>query len=447
MSCLRNAVFAVSAACVVFSAPGAAIANPADAYGFGARGPGMASALTAGVDDGAANYYNPAALATLPGLSVGLGYQYVSHQLDINGLDQSISSARGAALSFSTPGKVLGRRVALGGGFFIPDNHLTRTRTLSSDHPRFSLYDNRPQRLFIASNIAVEITKRLSLGGGVSFISRPKGGITVAGRVGFPVADDSDLDLNIDVDLLTIRYGQVGALFQATDWLKIGATYRTGFELEIDQAFTIQGNVGPADATPVIEDAYLTLTTVSQDHFQPATFTVGAFAQVTSRLALAFDMAWFQWSKFPNPAAVVTLDYDLKDFNSLFDIPDPPPLPNLNYSDIIVPRIGVEYLAVSSAKTDVMVRGGYSFEASPVPEQVGQTNHIDNDKHTFSMGATYTMKKWSSIVPKPASFDIYFAFTMLSARSHRKLSAVDPIGDYESTGQVFQMGAASRWSF
>lgn len=422
-------------------------ANPADAYGFAGRGPGMGGALTAGVDDGSANYYNPAALAALPGLVVGLGYQYVSHQLNVNGVDQRVSSSRGAALSFSTPGKFLGRRVALGGGFFIPDNHLTRTRTLATDTPRFALYDNRPQRLFLAANIGIQLTDRVYIGGGISYISQTKGGVRLAGRVGFPVADDSELYLNMDVDLLTIRYGQVGVLVEATPWLKLGATYRSGFELKLDQAFTIEGDVGPPDAQPVIEDGFLTLTTVSQDHFQPETVTVGAYAQLTPRLALAFDLAYFRWSQFPNPAAIVDIVYDLKDFNTLFDIPDAPALPQPRYSDIFIPRLGVEYLASTSKSKDLLVRGGYSFEPSPVPEQIDQSNYIDNNKHTVSLGGTITFKHWSSIIPKPASIDAYFAVTLLESRSHRKLSPVDPVGDYESDGQVYQMGISSRWRF
>jgi len=422
-------------------------ANPADMYGFAGRGPGMASALTAGVQSGAANYYNPAALAALPGLVVDLGYQYASHQLDINGVDQRVSSSHGAALSFSTPGKFLGRRVALGGGFFIPDNHLTRTRTLSTDTPRFALYDNRPQRLFLAANIGIQLTDRIFIGGGLSYISQTKGSVTLRGRVGFPVADDSDLYLNMDVDLLTIRYGQVGILVQATPWLKLGATYRSGFELKLDQVFTVEGDVGPPDTPPVIEDGFLSLTTISQDHFQPETMTVGAFAQLTPRLALAFDLAYFRWSKFPNPAAVVDLLYDLKDFNSLFDIPEAPALPSPHYSDIIIPRVGVEYLASSSKSTEVQVRGGYSFEPSPSPDQVGQSNLIDNNKHTFTLGGTLTFKHWNSVIPRPASIDAYFGLTLLESRQYHKLSPVDPVGDYKSTGKVYQMGIASRWRF
>ncbi len=52
----------------------AARANPFDAYGVGSRSAGMASAVTAVVQDFGSVYYNPAGLAQNGGMEASFGY-------------------------------------------------------------------------------------------------------------------------------------------------------------------------------------------------------------------------------------------------------------------------------------------------------------------------------------------------------------------------------------
>jgi long-chain fatty acid transport protein len=428
-------------------APGLASANPADLFGFGARGPAMGSAQAAAADDATANYYNPALLATFDEIRIDLGYQYARPSLEIDEQDLGVDSSRGLVATLSAPGRVGGYRVAIGGGVFLPDRHITRTRTLSSQKPRFALYDNRPQRLFLAANLAIAFGERLFIGAGISYMSSTQGAVLLEGRVGFPNADDSDLDLGIDVDLKTIRYPQFGAMFRATPWLDVALSYRGGFRLFLDQIFDIHGDIGPEGVDPIVEDGVLQLRSVSQDLFQPAQLTAGFAAQLTPRFALAFDLAWHRWSVYENPAARIDLVLDVGSFNDLIDIPPSPPLPDPHFHDIAVPRLGVEYVLADASGNGVALRGGYVYEPSPAPEQVGETNFIDDDKHTLSAGGGLTLSHLGEIIPRPMSLDVYAALTLLEGRSHAKLSPVDAIGDYRSGGRVWQGGVTSSWRF
>ena len=202
-----------------------ALANPIDAFGLGARGAAMGGAQTAAADDSAANYYNPALLARLEALHIDLGYRAAVPRLEINDADLGVDTSRGLHVGFATPGRIGKLRVALGSAIFLPDQNVSRVRSLPRSQPRWALYDNRPQRLFFAANIAVAITDRLVIGGGIAYMSNTEGSVILAGRLGFPNAADSDLDLDIDVDLKTIRYPQLGAGFRVNDWLDIGASY------------------------------------------------------------------------------------------------------------------------------------------------------------------------------------------------------------------------------
>lgn len=426
--------------------PSTARANPVDAFGFGARSPAMANAATAASDDTGAGYFNPALLALATDIHLDLGYQYARPSLVVNGQDQSVDSSRGLAAGLVVPGLIASRRVAFGGTVFVPDDRISRVRTLSSQQPRWQMYDNRPQRLFLAANVAVAVHDRLLVGGGISYMSSTHGAVLLVGRVGFPDASDSELNLDIDVDLRTVRYAQGGALWRPTDWLDVGVAVRTAFKVILDQQFEIRGDVGREEGEPVVDDGFLVLHTRAQDLYQPLQVTAGLSARLTDSLLLAFDAAFHRWSRFENPAARIEIDYELGDFNELVVIPDAPPLAEPRFHDILIPRLGVEWTPVDGRRRWDL-RAGYAYEPSPVPEQVGETNYIDNDKHTLSVGAGLTLRDFSTIIRLPASFDAYLAWTQLPGRSHRKLSPIDPVGDYRSSGHVLQMGLSSRWRF
>jgi long-subunit fatty acid transport protein len=422
-------------------------ANPVDAFGFGARSAAMGNAATAAARDASAHYFNPALLALATDIRLDIGYQFADPRLEVNGEDLGVDSSRGLNAGLTVPGRIAGMRVAFGGALFVPDDRVSRIRTLSSQQPRWQLYDNRPQRLFLAANAAIAINDRLSVGGGIAYMSSTQGAVLLVGRVGFPNADDSDLILDIDVDLKTIRYGQFGAQWRPNDWLQVGIAARTGFKVILDQTFEIRGDVGTAGQDPVVDDGFLVLHTRAEDLFQPTQVTAGLAAQLTRRWLLAFDAAYHRWSRFTNPAARITLDYDLGDFNELVVIPNAPELADPNFHDILIPRIGVEFAAVDDPHRRIDLRAGYAYEPSPAPEQVGETNYIDNTKHTVSIGAGLTLRDFSSILRLPAAFDAYVALTQLEGRTNRKLSPADAIGDYSSGGRVLQLGVSSRWRF
>jgi long-chain fatty acid transport protein len=424
----------------------AARANPIDAFGFGARAPAMAGAHTAAARDGSANYYNPAALALAEAIEVDLGYQLAQPALSINGLDQNVDQSRGLVGALSAPGRLAGVPFALGVAVFLPDERVARARTLPAARPRWALYDNRPQRIFLASHLALRVAPGLWLGAGVAYMSRTKGTVELAGRVGFPDADDSELDVAIDVDLVTIRYPQAGALWRAQPWLDVGASYRHEFRARFDQRFRIDGDVGP-EGKPIVDDGFFELHSVALDLFQPMQISAGFAARAGERLLVAGDVTWQRWSRFKNPSATIDIDLDLKDFNDLVVIPPRPPLPRPHFHDTLVPRLGVEWLAARGAHTRWQVRGGYAWEPSPAPAQQEESNFVDNDKHTVSLGLGVEISRVTEILPRPFDLDAYVALTLLPAREHAKLSPVDPVGDYVSRGHVWAGGLTTRWHF
>jgi long-chain fatty acid transport protein len=122
-------------------------------------------------------------------------------------------------------------------------------------------------------------------------------------------------------------------------------------------------------------------------------------------------------------------------------------LENVYFHDTFSTRIGFEWLAAERRHTTWRLRGGYAYEPSPAPEQRGETNFVDNDKHTFSAGLGVQVRDVSKILLRPFDLDFYFAATWLPEREHSKLSPVDPVGDYVSRGYVLAGGMATKWRF
>jgi long-subunit fatty acid transport protein len=424
-----------------------AAANPVDLFGFGARAQSMGGAMTAGTDDASANYYNPARLSGTDDIRIDVGYQLAQPVLSIDGNGQAVDSSRGLAIGLAVPGRLAAARIAIGAGLFLPDQQITRTRTLPSPQPRWSLYDNRPQRLFLAANLGISLPGRISIGAGISYMSSTQGDVRLEGIVGFPDASTSQLILNMDVDLKTIRYPQAGVSWDVLPWLTLAATYRGGFRLILDQTFDIRGDIGTPGSPPLVDNGFLHLRSIAQDLFQPAQVTAAAHARITPRLSVAFDLSWHRWSVYENPAAQIQIELDLADFNDLVNIPPQDPLPVPHFHDIAIPRLGVEYVARATPRRTWRVRGGYAYEPSPTPEQFGATNFIDNDKHSLSAGAGVEVPGLGGIVLRPVTIDVSLVTTFLPERAHHKLIAADPVGDYRSSGFVLAGSLSSRWRF
>jgi long-chain fatty acid transport protein len=426
---------------------GSARANPIDAFGYGSRAAAMGGAATAASEDSSANYYNPAGLVAGHDLRIDIGYRYAQPLLRMNGRDTGVDASRGFLIGIVAPGRIGPFRFAFGASLWLPDQRLTRVRSLPFDQPRFVMFDNRPQRLYLAANLAIQIVPGLYVGGGLTFMSRTAGELFLKGSVAVSDPDASSLVSKIDVDLQAVRYPQAGILWQPTPWLSVGASYRHSFVLNLDQQFRIDGNIGNPGLPPVVMNGYLAVHSISSDLFQPWQLTAGGALRLKRTLLITFDVTYARWSEFPVPAANLTLGLDIGVYNDQVHLPPPRSYPASNFHDIVIPRAGVEWRAWQLSKVAIDLRGGYSYEPTPVPEQIGESNFADSDKHTFSVGAGVELSRITSILPKPLAIDAHLAATYLPPRVNRKVDALDPVGDFVADGVILQIGIMLRSRF
>lgn len=427
-----------------------ALANGLDAFGFGARATALGSAYAAVGDDATMGYYNPAALARSQDLHIDVGYQAAVPRLAFSGVQQPIEATRGLVAGLSAPGRLGPVRFAFGVALFLPDQHVTRLRVLRFDQPRLQLYDNRTQRFFMAANLAVHIYRGLYLGGGLTFMSRTSGAVSLKGNVTIGDAEDSALYSQTAVDLVAIRYPQVGLLFELSRHLSLALVYRHRFVLDVEQGFNISADIGNVGQPPAVPNAKLTQNATSTDLFQPWQLVLGTALRppFLERLQISLDLTFARWSEMPTPAATYDLALDIGRLNDLVKLQPSRSYPPAGFHDLLIPALGLEWRAAQGLLGDrlsIDLRGGYRYEPSPVPAQDGDSSFGDADKHVFSVGAGVELQRLTQVLPRPLSLDVFFAATYLPTRAFEKADPRSPTGDFTVSGAVVQAGAQLRW--
>jgi len=431
-----------------FAIPCIAHANPPDTYGFGSRETAMGNAAAADAHGVSANYYNPANLARSRGLELSLGYFRADHSLAMNGQDTGVDPVKGINGGLVIPGTLLGIPFAFGLGLHLPDDRLSRVRALRQEQPRWELYDNRNQRLYLAANLAIEPFPWLQIGGGLSFMSSTKGSLDITGSANVLRPDDSQLRHEVDADLTAIRYPQAGVRVALSDRIAMAAVYRGEFQLGLDLSAHLAGDISG------LTTALYELETHSVNNFLPQQAVLGGSWLLTDDVRASFDATWMNWSAYVPPVARLDV---------VLDIPPPPggwpatitppqtPAPTriepLRMHDRIIPHFGGEWRVLKTARFQGFVRAGYEYSKTPIEPQTGLTNYVDRDRHTFSLGLGVTARDLAKELPAAVSLDVHAALSELIEATTRKANPADFVGDYTAGGHIVNLGAMLTVAF
>lgn len=429
----------------------AAAASPADTFGFGSRSTAMGSAVSADVRDFSANYYNPSGLALARGLDVTAGYSYVAHSLEMNGQDSRVDPVRGIVGGLVAPGSIGFLPFAFGIATFLPDDRLSRARASRQDDPRWVLYDNRTQLIYISANIAIRPFDWLSVGGGITYLAATRGAFGISGTAVLPAGDrteyDSQLRHEVDADLTTQRYPEFGVTVRPHERLHLAAVYRHQAAIELDVDAELSGTV---DATLVKVPARYALDSYTVNAFIPRQIVIGESYRPVDELSINVDLKWVQWSSFKSPVSRSSTTLDVQVPPGIIELP-PNPRPTVveapGFSDRIVPELGIEYRLELTRDLGVPLRAGYVYERSPVPPQTGVTNYVDTDRHVLSVGTGVVLRDLGAVLPGNLRFDTHAQLSILPTRVTLKDSPADYVGDYRARGSILNVGANLSMGF
>lgn len=402
-------------------------ASTFDVYGCGSRGIAMGNALTSLTDDWCAPYYNPAGIARRKN-TLGGGIIYSTDKLKITpygnanpttDIEDTFGLNVGVTNSFGT------ERFRFGVGIYTPLDRVQLQRThfvdereaFFSNQLHFELYGERTQRQVILPVIAFKISDWLSAGAGVSLFiySRSDSYVYLP-----DILDQSKAYINVNNKQRYTYVPDVGILISPLEKLWIGLSY-----------------IG-SDDFPIIGHSYVQVPQLGQEFLQvidqyvfytPPRISLGASYQIGDSLTTSFDLVWWGWSNFHD-------NHGKK--------------PNPKWRDTFVPRIGVEYKVIE----EVILRGGFSFEPSPVPDQTGRQNFVDNDREIFSVGAGFPFK----IDTRNCEASVHFQYQQFNKRKTIKEKEYDADPDepgvqnpgfpgYESAGALFSAGVDVGYKF
>ncbi len=423
-------------------------ANPVDAFGLGSRGTAMGGAQAADVSDFSANYYNPAGLARATGLELSLGYMRADHFLYTNGQNNGVDPVKGLVGGVVAPGKLLRIPFAFGVALFLPDDRLSRVIALPQDQPRWELYSNRNQRLYIAANLAVSPAPWLQVGGGIAFMAATEGTLSITGAAAISQPDSSQLRHEVDADLTAIRYPQLGARVELSPRVALALVYRGQFSESLNLGAILRGDVKtfPSEVG-ALTTAFYSLQTDSVNAFLPQQGVLGTSFEITRDLHANVDLTYVNWSAYVAPVASVAVKLNIPPPVGGWPAgimppttPAPTALIPIDMHDTVVPHFGVEWRAIEQPKWEGLLRAGYEYDRSPIPEQVGQTNYIDRDRHAFSLGLGLRLAHLIPELPGDVRIDGHAQLSELFPGVTLKNNPADLVGDYTAGGHIWNLG-------
>jgi long-chain fatty acid transport protein len=414
----------------------------------------MGGALAADVSDFSASYYNPAGLARATGLELSLGYMRADHFLYTNGVDNGVDPVKGIVGGVVAPGKLLGVPFAFGVALFLPDGSLSRVLALPQDQPRWELYDNRNQRLYVAANVAVSPWPWLQLGGGIAFMAATEGTLDISGSAAVLDPVSSQLRHEVDADLTAIRYPQVGVRVALSDRVALALVYRGQFSESLDLGAILRGDIKLEPGGSTLTTAYYAIQTDSVNAFLPQQGVLGSSFKVTRDVRVNFDLTYVNWSAYVAPVAALDVKLDIPPPQGGWPAgitpptnPAPTAILPIDMRDTVVPHLGVEWRAVSEPRWEGFVRGGYEFDESPIPAQTGQTNYIDRDRHAFSFGLGLRFARLLPELPGDLRVDGHVQLSELFQGTTLKSDPADLTGDYTAGGHIWNLGGTLTAGF
>jgi long-chain fatty acid transport protein len=379
----------------------------------GAKAMGMGMAFTAQADDPSAIYFNPAGIVQLEGQNLMVGGTFIRENgAEFTGTTPltfntgtglfDIESETQEDLDFVIPNAYWTRRAspnfAYGVGIFAPFGLGQRYGNRQTSIFRNQVTNVEIQTVVVNPTVAWKINDVLSVGAGVDFMygkaKLSQAGVVRLGAAPLDQVNIFQLDLN-DGDGTAWGYN-LGVLLTPMEHIKIGASYRSNFKLEIDDAdvnlWEINSTIpfvppGPFTAADVFGGSTYH-TSASTTINMPATLQLGV-AYVRDRLTLEVDLDWTFWSTFKS------LAIDIRDNVPPTAPPDQQLLPDAtrpeNWDDVMGVDIGMEYRVTDP----LALRLGFRWDPTPVPAETLSPLLPDADRLFYCAGAGYKVRNWT----------------------------------------------------
>ncbi|MAP80525.1 MAG: transporter [Aequorivita sp.] len=248
--------------------------------------------------------------------------------------------------------------------------------------------------IYVQPTVSVKVNDKLSFGGGPIYVT---GSVNFNRNLNRTLTDLDGNRSNVTIDASGVNsWGWVAStMFNVTDNLHIGATYRSEIILEAEEGTAEFENIPNSPLTPFEN------TGITASMPLPAEMTVGMSYSFCEKWMFAFDFNRTFWSVYES------LDID-------FENPAIPDSKNArNYKNSSVYRFGMQYEATKM----FTLRAGYYFDETPVRPGYFAPETPRNDSNNFTAGLTVNLGErlqidasflYSHFKEVNASYDYYF---------------------------------------
>lgn len=427
-----------------------AYAGPFDDFGVGSRDAAMGSAFTALADDYSGAYYNPGALSMVKEPLFGFGYIYTHPRLYLNFQKSRIENVSGATFGFVIPLQGIFKKKAAFGftGFMHGGSLIYDVAMPPLNQPDFALDRHRLRQQVLMFAASARVFSFLSIGVGAQVQASIASAVSMYLDAqlllsGAPTPGAPPSGLNYGVDVYYLITPIAGMLINLSPRVRIGVTFRDKLDMRIKvKSSEIASGLAASPQTLDIEISSHLLYT-------PRQYILGTAVDILKDLTGSFDLIRTDWSGFPNPSAHISLSSPDPLINQ--SLPGVPAPPDPNFSDTLSQRFGIEYRLNLIPQIKTALRAGYGFSPSPVPDQTGESNFLDSDRHTFSGGVGVVFPIPWGLIAKPVEAGLHFRYQLLTKRKEAK--SVDVPADnpgqpgYSIDGNILSGGLSLSFSF
>lgn len=248
--------------------------------------------------------------------------------------------------------------------------------------------------IYIQPTVSLKINEKLSVGGGPIYVT---GSVNFNRNLNRTLTDLDGNRANVEIDASGISsWGWVASgMFNFTENLHLGATYRSEIVLEADDGDAKFSNIPNSPLTPFKN------TSIKAAMPMPAEMTIGMSYSFLNDWTFAFDYNRSFWDAYES-------------LDIYFEDPAIPDSKNArNYKNASIYRFGMQYKATEM----FTLRAGYYFDESPVREGYFAPETPRNDSNNFTAGVTVNVNKnlqidasflYSHFKEVNASYDYYF---------------------------------------
>jgi long-chain fatty acid transport protein len=334
------------------------------------RGLGLSNALTAGVDDASAVYYNPAALSEVQGdqfLASGI-YIHVASSVENSGRKVVNKHDDNYLATLFASYHIPGTDFTLGLGSYSPFGLAT---TYEDDLTRFAARKTELKPIYVTPALSWHPSRQFSVGAGLSFVhasgllSRSLCFASVPGGCGF----EGKLRITDAANAFTYN---LGLLWKPNDRIKFGFSYRARADLRFDSADVKFDALAPAKTSAKISPIPL-----------PPVINAGLFWQISPAWGVEFVYEFTRWSEFKHLKASFSSPIVQGPlFLTGFSLPQ-------DWRDTSTLRLGTFYKITDR----IEVRTGIGLDETPIPSKTLSPAIPGADVLTLNAGIGYQWGK------------------------------------------------------